>query len=97
MEVFGAGGLGVGEVGGEVVDAGFAHGRGELVEGFDVLDRVGLLLHDDAAVSLLTAVGDLVEGVEEEAEFAGGVDVLDVEVGVGVLEVGDGVDEQVGG
>ena len=85
------------EDGGEVVDAGFAYGRGELVEGFDVLDRVGLLLHDDAAVSLLAAVGDLVEGVDQEAQFASGVDVLLVQVGIGLLEGGDGVDKQIGG
>ncbi|MDE2895599.1 MAG: hypothetical protein OXN87_09400, partial [Chloroflexota bacterium] len=97
LEVRGAEGFGVGEVGSEVVDAGFSHGRGELIEGFDVLDRVSLLLHDDAAVSFLAAVFDLVEGVDEESEFAGGVDVSGVEVGVGILEVGNRVDEEVGG
>jgi len=96
-EVFGAEGFGVGEVWGQVVDAVLAHRDEEISERFDVLEGVGLLLHGDAAVSPLAAVFDLVEGVDEESQFSGGGDVLGVEVGVGILEVGNRVDEQVGG
>ncbi|MYC01079.1 MAG: hypothetical protein F4X58_04085 [Chloroflexi bacterium] len=87
----------VDEVWGHVVDAVLVHRHDEVLEGLDVLEGVGFLFHGDPAGSLLAAVFDLIEGVDEEAEFSGGVDVLGVKVGVGGLEVGDGVDEQVGG
>ena len=95
--MFGAEGSLVGEVGGHVVDAVLVHRHDEVLEGLDVLEGVGFLFHGDPALALLAAVFDLIEGVDEQAEFSGGVDVLGVEVGVGGLEVGDGVDEQVGG
>ncbi|MDE2744640.1 MAG: hypothetical protein OXI41_01470 [Chloroflexota bacterium] len=96
-EVFGAEGFRVGEVWSEVVDAVLVHGHVELFEGFEVLEGVGFLFHRDPALAFLAAVGDLVEGVDEEAEFSGGGDLLLVQVGIGVLEGGDGVDEEVGG
>ena len=79
------------------MDAGCAHDLEEFAGGLDGLEGVGFLLRRDAALAFLATVFDLVEGVDEQAEFSGGVDVLGVEIGVGVLQGGDRVDEQVGG
>ena len=55
------------------------------------------MFFEDSAVSSLAAVGEAVEGVDLEAEFSGGLDVLLVEVGVGVVDPGERVDELIGG
>jgi len=54
-EVFAAEGFGVGEVGGQVVDAVLAHRDEELFERFDVFEGVGFLFHGDSALAALAA------------------------------------------
>ena len=52
----------------------------ESVELIEELHVVHLLALIDASRTALLAVGDAVEGVEQEAEFAGGADVSVVQV-----------------
>ena len=85
------------ERGGVVPEAGGDQGFGEFFVGFEVADRVGALFFEDSAVSALAAIGEAVEGVDLESEFSGGLDVLLVQVWVGVVDPGERVDELVGG
>ena len=47
---------------------------GELSKLFDEADLIGGVVFLDAALAALAAVGDAVESVEQEPEFAGGMD-----------------------
>ena len=97
IAVVGEEGGGVGDDRGEVVDAVSFHRLVEVHQGFDVAQGVGFLFLGHASLSALATVFDLVERVEQQAEFAGVADVASVQVGVGGLQAGDGVDQQVGG
>ena len=87
------------EGGGVVPEAGGDQSFGEFFVGFQVADRVGALFFEDSAVSSLAAVGEAIEGIDLESEFSGGLDVLLVQVGVGVgvVDPGERVDQLVGG
>ena len=85
------------ERGGVVPEAALDQGFGEFFVGFEVADRVGALFFEDSAVSALATIGEAVEGVDLETEFSGGLDVLLVQVWVGVVDAGERVDELVGG
>ena len=85
------------ERGGVVPEAALDQGFGEFFVGFEVADRVGALFFEDSAVAALAAIGEAIEGVDLEAEFSGGLDVLLVQVWVGVVDPGERVDELVGG
>ena len=90
-------GVGV-EVGGiRVWVAGCLEVGDESVELIEELHVVHLLALVDASRTALLAVGDAVEGVEQEAEFPGGADVSVVQVWVGGVELAQGVDQVVGG
>ena len=69
----------------------------EHFERLEFAEGIGGVVFVDAALAALAAVGDAVEGVEQEAEFAGGLDVSLVEVVVGLAELLEGVEELVGG
>ena len=77
--------------------AGFEQGAEDFFDLRVVLVEVAEFVLADAALALLLAVVDLVEGVEQESEFAGGGDVFRVDVGVGLVESLDDVEELVGG
>ena len=80
---------------------GFEPGGGQFVEdGFERIEgaqAVGGVLFFDAAIALLTAVDDAIEGVEQEAQFACGVDAAFVSAVVGVAESLEEVEELVAG
>ena len=85
------------EGGGVVPEAGGDQGFGEFFVGLEVSDRVGALFFEDSAVSSLAAVGEAIEGVDLESKFSGGLNVMLVQVWVGVVDAGERVDELVGG
>jgi hypothetical protein len=82
---------------GDIPVAGLDHDFGDFFHTPGVFFGVVDIVFEDAAFASLATVFDLVEGVQQEAQFAGAVDVLLVQVGVGGLDAGDCVNERVGG
>lgn len=60
---------------------------GELSEFLDEADLIGGVVFLHAALAALAAVGDAVEGVEQEPQFAGGMDAALVAAVFGLIEL----------